>query len=69
MTINEFVNNPYMNFNAALKINVYNDENGDLTTVVNTLADGWGDVPYDLCDKEVTAISTENGAIVLEVCA
>lgn len=66
MTINEFVNNPDMCFNAPLCIRCYNDDTGELNTILDTRESGWGDIPFDVCEKEVTAVSTEGSAIVLE---
>ena len=69
MTINDVVNNPYMSFNACLRINVYDVATGELKTAVDTAESGWGDVPFDLCEKEVTAMSADDRTIVLECVA
>lgn len=66
MSINQFVNNDEMYFNACLRVNAYNEKTGEVRTVIDTGKTGWGDVPYDILDKEVTAISAEGNTIVLE---
>ena len=66
MSINQFINNGEMYFNAFLRVNAYNETTGTVRTVIDTGKTRWGDVPFDIHDKEVTAMSADGKTIVLE---
>lgn len=62
MVVSNIIDNDF-SFNAPLIIQGYNSG----IEYVNTLRDGWGDVPWDMYRKTIVSMSTEDSAIVLLV--
>jgi len=60
MTVSRIIDNDF-SFNAGLIIQGYNSG----IEYVNTLENGWGDVPFDLYGKLLVSMSVEDSAIVL----
>ena len=67
MRIGELVNNPEFSFNAPLRILHYLGHEDETRTVFDTTVSGWGDLPFDLIDKSISAINTgDDGVIEIE---
>lgn len=65
MTIGELINNPEFTFNPNFRILQYHGEGDHTTTVFDSTVSG--DIPFDLCDKTITAINTgDDGVLEIE---
>ena len=62
MTVGNMINNDF-SFNAGLIIRGYNSGKD----YVNTIRDGWGDVPFDIVDKTIVALGVEDYAVLLMI--